>query len=138
MQSEPGTRVLILCGPGEEPLARELAGKMRTTPVNTADEILPLDVTKAVLEQCAAIITTDTGPRHMAIAVGTPAVVIMGPTDPRYTDSHLGATIVLRRDVPCGPCHLKVCPIDHVCMRSIPPEEVVEAAEHLMASTPAS
>lgn len=129
---EDGARVLILCGPGEEALARELAAKMERDVWTTADHVLPLDVTKGVLQRADLLITTDAGPRHIARAVGTPALVLMGPTDPRYTDSHLGATIVLRRDVPCGPCHLKVCPLDHRCLRSILPPEVITAAEHLL------
>ncbi|MCI0651327.1 MAG: glycosyltransferase family 9 protein [Planctomycetes bacterium] len=132
LQEEAGTRVAILCGPGEEELARRLEAEMRTPPLNTASAVLPLNVTKAVLARARLLITTDTGPRHIAIAVGTPAVVLMGPTDPRYTNSHLGATIVLRRDVPCGPCHLKVCPIDHRCMRWIGPDEVLAAARTLL------
>ena len=104
-----------------------------TAPINTAEEVLPLDQAKLALERAELLITTDTGPRHIAIAVGTPAVVLMGSTDPRYTNSHLGPTIVLRRDVPCGPCHLKICPIDHRCMTGIPPSEVIEAGERLLA-----
>ena len=105
---------------------------MKTTPVNTADRVVPLDEAKALLERADLVITTDTGPRHMAVAVGTPTVVLMGPTDPRYTNSHLGPTIVLRRDVPCGPCHLKVCPLDHACMRRITPDDVMAAGHELL------
>ena len=132
-QAEPGTRALLLCGPGEEGLARELEQAMNTVPINTAAELLPLDLLKVALHRADLLITTDTGPRHMAIALGTPAVVLMGPTDPRYTNSHLGPTVVLRRDdVPCVPCHLKVCPIDHRCMEWITPEEVVAAGRQLL------
>lgn len=132
LQREPGTRVLILCGPGEEPLARELEARMKTQPLTTAGAVLSLDVAKAVLARASLLITTDTGPRHIAVAVGTPALVLMGPTDPRYTHSHLGPSIVLRREVPCGPCHLKVCPLDHRCMREIVPGEVVRGAQYLL------
>ncbi len=132
LQREAGTRAIILCGPGEEGLARELRSRMTTPPLDMAGAPLPLDTTKAVLERAALLITTDTGPRHIAVAVGTPALVLMGPTDPRYTHSHLGPSLVLRRDVPCGPCHLKVCPLDHRCMREILPADVLLAARHLL------
>ena len=59
-------------------------------------------------------------------------VVIMGPTDPRYTHANLEKTIVLRRDSECSPCHLKECKQDHSCMRDISPEEVTQACEKLL------
>jgi heptosyltransferase-2 len=62
-----------------------------------------------------------------------PVLVIMGPTDPRYTAANLEMTEVVRHNVPCGPCHLKACPIDHVCMRGIRPEEVLERLAELDA-----
>ena len=60
-------------------------------------------------------------------------MVVMGPTHPGYSSAHLDETEVIRRDVPCGPCHLKVCPIDHRCMTLIEPEEVLEKAEGLLS-----
>jgi len=57
--------------------------------------------------------------------------VVMGPTDPRFTAARLERSVVLRVDVPCGPCHEKVCPLDHRCMTEIAPEEVAAAAEVL-------
>lgn len=132
-QQEAGTRVVLLGGPGEESLLREIEGRMRTRPINTAEALVPLDELKAVLGRCALLVSTDTGPRHIAVALGTPTVCLMGPTDPRYTASHLGPSVVLRRDVPCGPCHYKVCPIDHVCLRSIAPDEVFSASLALLA-----
>lgn len=135
-QSETGRRALLLGGPGEEGLLREVQSRMKTTPINTADALLPLDVLKVALERCDVVVTTDAGPRHIAVAVGTPTVCLMGPTDPRYTHSHLGPSVVLRRDVPCGPCHLKVCPLDHRCLRQISSTEVFEVARARMRGEP--
>lgn len=128
-----GYRALILCGPGEETLANEIAAAMRTQPINTASQMLPLDQLKVALQRSDLVVTTDTGPRHLAVAMGTPTICLMGSTDHRYTNSHLGNSMILRRDVPCGPCHLKVCPIDHKCMRQILPREVVEHGEQMIA-----
>ncbi|MCH2376133.1 MAG: lipopolysaccharide heptosyltransferase II, partial [Planctomycetes bacterium] len=77
------------------------------------------------------LVTTDAGPRHYAAAFGTPVVTVMGPTDPRYSAVNLERSEVVRHDVPCGPCHLKVCPIDHQCMVGITPEEVLERVKDL-------
>lgn len=126
--------IVVLCGPGEEALARELSQRIGPPVVSAADAPPPLPVLKGILARSRAVITTDAGPRHLATALGVPAVVLMGPTDPRFTASMLERTAILRRDVPCGPCHYKVCPLDHRCLREIPPAEVVEALGELLAA----
>ena len=127
-----GAKVLILCGPGEEELGATIAELCEGPVIDTGRAVLPLDITKPVLARANLMITTDAGPRHVSVSQGTPTIVLMGPTDPRYTDSHLGESVVLRRDVPCGPCHLKVCPLDHRCLREIRPAEVIEWSERLI------
>lgn len=126
-----GLRSLILTGPGEEGIAREIVSLSTRPPLWDPELKLPLDVLKPVIRDLQWLVTTDTGPRHYAVAFGVPVVVVMGPTDPRYTASNLERTEVVRHDVPCGPCHLKVCPIDHRCMAGIEPEEVLERIELL-------
>ncbi|MBI4582661.1 MAG: lipopolysaccharide heptosyltransferase II [Planctomycetes bacterium] len=126
-----GARTVILVGPGEEPIARELEAAMKRRPISTAADPVPLDVLKPLVRDLKLLVTTDTGTRHYAVAFHIPVVVVMGPTDPRYTAVNLEETEVVRRDVPCGPCHLKTCPIDHRCMRGISPEEVLERIERL-------
>lgn len=126
-----GAQVVILVGPGEEPIAREIEARMREPAVSTADDLVPLDELKALVRELRLLVTTDTGPRHYAVAFGVPTVVLMGPTDPRHTDIHLERTVVMRLELPCSPCHLKVCPIDHRCMRDLGPESVLESIEEL-------
>ncbi len=119
--------ILILCGPGEESLATDVAMRIPSPVVTAAEHPPSLDVLKGILRRCRALITTDAGPRHLATSLGVPTVVLMGPTDPRFTAARLERAAILRRDVPCGPCHEKVCPLDHRCMREIPPREIVKA-----------
>jgi len=126
--------IVVLCGPGEEPLSREVAERIGPPVASAADAPPPLGVLKGILLRSRALITTDAGPRHLAAALGVPTVVLMGPTDPRFTAAGLERTAILRRDVPCGPCHRKVCPLDHRCLREIPPGEVVEALGELLAA----
>ena len=79
------------------------------------------------------MITTDTGPRHLAVAFDKPVVCLIGPTDPRYTNYGLDKTIMIRRDLECSPCQRKVCPLGHHnCMKLIGAEEVIAAAEQLL------
>jgi len=129
-----GWRGLVLCGPGEEELARTIAQEAGAAAVDTSAAVLPLPLLKPVLRDARLLVTTDTGPRHIATAFRRPVVVVMGPTDPRYTASNLERTRVLRRDVDCGPCHLKTCPIDHRCMTGIGAAEVVAAAAELLGA----
>jgi heptosyltransferase-2 len=127
-----GMRALILVGPGEEPIACAIAAAMRHPPVSTADSLVPLDELKPIIRDLKLLITTDTGPRQYAVAFRVPLVALFGSTDPAYSNANLDETeIVRRRDVPCSPCHLKRCPIDHRCMEWITPEEVLERVEAL-------
>ena len=119
-------RTLLLVGPGEEGLADEIVSGMQHRPVYDPSRIFPLDVLKPVIRDLKLLVTTDTGPRQYAVAFGVPALVVMGPTHPGFTAINLEQTEVVRHDVPCGPCHLKVCPLDHKCMVGIRPEEMME------------
>ena len=123
----------LLCGPGEERLAEQIAGAMRHRPLSFPPSELGLDVLKPMVSRCRLLICTDSGPRHFGVAFGVPTIVIMGPTDPRHTESDYAKTVILRRDVPCGPCHLRECPTDHRCMEEITPEMVMDASERLLA-----
>src|SRR6266536_3182279 len=60
---------------------------------------------------------------HLGAAFGVPTVTLFGPTDPRRSAPRAKTARVLSRMVPCSPCFLAACPIDHICLRSIEPEE---------------
>ncbi|NRA76320.1 MAG: hypothetical protein HRU16_10305, partial [Planctomycetes bacterium] len=86
----------------------------------------PLDELKVLMEKLSVLVTGDTGPRHIAAGVGTPQVVLMGPTSPDYTDAFLETTRVIRKELDCSPCQQKVCPLGHHrCMEEIEPDQVV-------------
>ena len=127
------TRTMVLVGPGEERIAEEIVARAETKPIYDPAVKIGLDVLKPIVRDLKLLVTTDTGPRHYAVAFGVPVVCVMGSTDPRYTAMNLERTEVVRHDVPCGPCHLKTCPIDHRCMTGITPEEVLERVEGLDA-----
>jgi heptosyltransferase-2 len=81
-----------------------------------------------LLTRCAAFVTNDSGAMHLAAALGTPVVALFGPTDERVTAPRGPAVAdVLTEDVFCRPCMLRDCPIDHRCMKRIPPARVLEA-----------
>lgn len=126
------SQILLLPGPGEYSLAQEIKGFMRHKPVVLKGEEVGLGLLKAIIYYCQLLVTTDSGPRHIGVALNKPVVVIMGPTHPAYSDVEHPRTIVLREDIDCSPCHLKVCPTDHRCMELITPEKVLTAVNNLM------
>ncbi|MEW6304088.1 MAG: lipopolysaccharide heptosyltransferase II [Verrucomicrobiota bacterium] len=84
----------------------------------------------AVLKACRVLLTNDTGPMHVAAAVGTPVVVPFGSTSPELTGPGLPGDArhrFLQSAAPCAPCFLRECPIDFRCMNGISVETVVEA-----------
>ena len=78
------------------------------------------------------MISADNGPRHLAVAIGTPVVVLCGSTDPRHTAAHLERTRFVRATAACSPCHREICPLApeaHLdCFKSLAPLEVARAA----------
>jgi len=123
-----GLRTIMLAGPGEEKITEQIISHMKTKSVLTKEPIY-LDLLKPVIRDLALLIATDSGPRHVATPFRVPTVVIMGPTHPGWSGIYLDSQEVIRHDVPCGPCHLKICPLDHRCMIGITPDEVMERIE---------
>jgi heptosyltransferase-2 len=84
----------------------------------------------ALLKLCRVLLTNDSGPMHVAAALGTPVVVPFGSTSPELTGPGLPGDArnrLLKSDAPCAPCFLRECPIDFRCMNGITVERVVEA-----------
>jgi heptosyltransferase-2 len=90
----------------------------------------------AVAKACTVVLTNDTGPMHVAAAVGTPVVALFGSTDPALTGPGLpgqAAHRVFCCGAPCAPCFRRVCPLDGRCLTNIKSQEVVEAVMCLLA-----
>ncbi|MCX7827409.1 MAG: glycosyltransferase family 9 protein, partial [Verrucomicrobiae bacterium] len=90
------------------------------------------------LRRARLMISNDSGPMHLAVAVGTPVVALFGPTDPRLTGPYPvggSSSIVLRATLDCSPCLKPQCKDAPrlECMARIEVEQVVAAAERLMA-----
>ena len=128
-----GLAVVLAPGPGEEALAQQIARTMHERALVLAEPPTSLAELVALVAGAALHLGNDTGPRHIAVALGIPTIVLIGPTDPRHTAHQLHRQRVLREPVPCSPCGLKTCPIDQRCMTRIAPERVVAAAAELLA-----
>ena len=131
-EKEFGAKILLLSGPGEESIAQAVLTKSQADIINTNNDKVDLELLKPFVQRCNLLITNDTGPRHYAVALDVPVVVIMGPTNPDYTATNLDRTIVIRKEMDCSPCHKKVCPTEHQCMTEISAAEVFTAAKKLL------
>jgi heptosyltransferase-2 len=137
-----GCGVLVLCGPAERYLAGQiaaLAGVPRS--VRSLGELtvedgpgprLGLGLTKACVRRADLLVTTDSGPRHFAAAFDRPVVTLFGPTHIGWTETYHPRAVHLQKQVECGPCQRRVCPLDHRCMKRLTPGEVLAAAEGLL------
>ncbi len=89
------------------------------------------DQLAAVIRMADIMITNNTGPAHMAAALGTPVVVLYALTNPQH-EPWQAAARVLSADVPCRNCYKSVCPSGHHrCLRDVSPRAVVDAAHAL-------
>jgi heptosyltransferase II len=133
LRAARGLRSLLAPGPGEEAVAHAIARYAHSEPLVLEEPVTTLPELAALIARAKLLLTNDTGPRHMAVALGTPVISLLGPTDPRHTAHLLERQRVLREPVECSPCHLKVCPIDHRCMQRLGPERVLAAAAEVLA-----
>lgn len=122
-----GADVLLVGAGAELEVSLEVARLARRRPVVLTGKT-ELSQTAALLAVSDLLVTNDTGPAHVAAAVGCPVVVIFGPTNPVTTRPFSALAGVVRRPPDCAPCMLRDCPIDHRCMTAITAEEVFERA----------
>jgi heptosyltransferase-2 len=138
IQRQSKCRWLILGGPADFAIAQEIELGIRTELANTANVVLPINLAGkttlrelcALLKLCRVVLTNDSGPMHIAAAVGTTVVVPFGSTSPELTGPGLPGDTrhqLISANAPCSPCFLRTCPIDFRCMTGISVERVVEA-----------
>lgn len=129
--SDMGYQPLLLGGPKEAAAANRYARESGGSIASVAG-ILTLRQTMALMRQCAALITVDSGPMHMAQALHVPTVALYGPSDPRETGP-LNHAIILQKPFDCSPCGRRPCPFDVACMKAISVDEVLNAVRSLLA-----
>ena len=141
IHARTGCQWVIVGGNDDRALAEQVASELSQSerPVGTdiAHSVLNLAGRTtlrelcAILKACRVLLTNDTGPMHVAAAVGTPVVVPFGSTSPELTGPGLPGgsrhQLLRARSVPCSPCFLRRCPIDFRCMQQIQVADVVEA-----------
>lgn len=114
-------------------------GRDDLTAIAKIDTILPsppfhdfvgkttLKQTAALLKRCDLVISGDTGPLHLAVAMGTPVIGIYGAADPDRTGPYGNQKWIVRKDLPCSPCGRRKCPLKTLaCLEELPVREVLE------------
>ena len=117
---------VVFTGSEKESL-EEIVTMMKSKGVNLGGETT-LPELAYLYKKSQLVITTDSGPMHLAAAVGTPVIALFGPTDPMRTGPYGEGHTVIRFDLPCSPCFLKKCPTNK-CMQDILPEQVFAVIE---------
>jgi heptosyltransferase-2 len=132
--AERNAQVVVLAGPGEDDLAREIADRAAAPLVCPPSDEVDLVMLKAVLAHLDLLVSNDTGPRHMAAALGVPTVTVYGPTHAEWGANAHSKGEDISIPVDCGPCMERTCPLGHHrCMTDLAPARVVEATLRVLA-----
>jgi len=133
LQQNGAARVVLIGGRDERHVGKQVMRAMRTAPIDLMGQTTLKELI-ALLRRARLLVTNDSGPMHLAAAVGTPVIALFGPTDPARTGPYGAGHTVLRSGVPCSPCFSRRCTnaIELECLTSIRPENVIEAAMRLL------
>jgi ADP-heptose:LPS heptosyltransferase len=136
LAQHPSHRIAITGSPAEAELALRIAQDIGSDRVIVTAGNLPLSLLPALIERCTPLVTGDTGPMHVAVAVGAPVVALFAVADwkksgPAYDlDRH----IIIQRGRTCDPCLSKKCPYaEPICMEQIAVDEVEAAVNGVLA-----
>ena len=130
-----GATVIISVSPHpfEKQIAKEICAPSRHKLINLAERPLTPSELKALFSIAELVVSNDTGPRHIAIALGRKVITLFGPNDPVWTETDCENEIQIVGNVSCAPCARKKCEkSEHLCMNSISVDMVCEAAKELL------
>jgi len=142
VQASTGCRCVVFGGRGDAELAAYITRELRSIapnhapPVNLAGQTTLRELC-AALKICRALLTNDTGPMHVAAALGVPVVVPFGSTSPELTGPGLPGGRehrFLRVGAPCAPCFRRECPVDFRCLKGLKPDRVIPVVRELLAA----
>jgi heptosyltransferase-2 len=133
LAGEMGARVAVFGSKAEAELARSIAEQAGTEAVCLAGETSLAEYIE-LAATCSLYLTNDSGPMHVAAALGLPTVAVFGATDHVATGPSASWAKVVRRDLDCTPCLLRECPLpEHLCMLAVTTEMVVEEGRKALA-----
>src|SRR3990170_3148266 len=124
-------KIILFGGPGERGIAEEIIRASAPSLLNMAGQTTIRGL-MALLSQCRLLITNDSGPMHIAAALGVPVAAIFGSTDPTITAPAGSRHVVIKKDVLCSPCFRRKCPTNLECMDLIRVEDVLGGVEKIL------
>ena len=124
--SNPNTQIILLGSKGDHALAQEITSQAKQDAcIHNWCGDTSLDEAIALIGMSKAVISNDSGLMHIAAALKTPQVAIFGSSDPGHTPPLSDKAKVIWLNLPCSPCHKRVCPLGHLnCLNNILPEQV--------------
>jgi 3-deoxy-D-manno-octulosonic-acid transferase/heptosyltransferase-1 len=131
IMDELGCDVVFTGSRADLPVIEEICGMMRGTPMVFAGRT-NLKELACLLGRCSVLVTTDTGPMHMAAAEGCPVVALFGPTSPRRTGPYGTGHRIVSAGSACSPCYRRRC-YHKTCMNDIKSRDVIEAVSSVLA-----
>ncbi len=126
--------VVLIGSENERGLCEEIV-KLAPGTISLAGET-SLSELAALISRAAICVTNDSGPMHLAVALGRPVVSVFGPTDPVWAGPYRQPESVVRAGVSCSPCYLrrlKDCPNGHACMQQVPGADVIKKTDGIVA-----
>lgn len=123
LEKQFGLRCIVSGSSGEAQLASQIRGA-----VNLAGKTNLRQLT-ALIERASLVISNDSGPMHIAAALGRPLVALFGPTNPTRTGPYQREESVVRLDIPCSPCYARKC-LHQSCLRWLRVDAVMRAVEN--------
>lgn len=132
-------QVVFSGAPDDLPLIESVTRRMHEHAVNLAGKT-SLTQLAALMERADLLVTGDSGPMHIATAVGTPLIAIHGPTDPAESGPVSPYATILRSDIWCSPCYRAKNTADcrfftTQCMKNIPPNQVFDVVQKKLIHT---
>ena len=128
--ADEGWRILVTGSPAEQELTRQVADEHSIDLGGRTD----LATLAAILAGAAAVVTGNTGPAHLAAAVGTPVVSLFAPTVPleRWRPWRVPHIVLGAQDAPCAGTRARICPVQgHPCLAAVRSDQVAEAVRKL-------
>ena len=128
--------VSVAPDPVERQIAAEICGSSKHRLINLAERAISLGELKALFSKADLVISNDTGPRHIAIALQRNLITLFGPNNPVWTDTGYENEIKIVGDAPCVPCDKPICKKpEHLCMQTITVQMVCDAAKKLLGES---
>src|SRR5262245_60084182 len=132
LATDLGLQVALIGSEAERPIAEQIRDRINRKPAVLSGKT-SLETLIGVLAEASLMITNDSGPMHIAAALGTPTVAVFGSTDDRVTGPVGAQTRIVKTPVDCSPCLLRECPIDHRCMERVSVSALDRAARELLS-----